>query len=354
MEAAVRHAFAAGDLDRAADLIEVATPELRRQRAEGVLRSWVPLVPAEVLARRPVLASNLVGALMASNAFDGVSERLDALERSLSSPPESLTIRNEAEWARLPAQVATHRAGLALVAGDVAATLAHADDALARAAADDQLTVASASALKGLASWANGDLLAALRGVPGSHPGTCRDGARLGRPGLHRDRGRPRAAARPPRRRPGTQPSVLSNWLRPPPETWRVEVPRWCEGRPTCGRRWLAWPGSGATTEEAAQHLGRAGDLGEAAGLPQQPYRWRVAMAHLRESEGDTAAADALLSEAERLFNSDFSPNVRPVPAVRARLHIRGRRPRSSPHAGRPPQASLPTTSWTTCASTST
>ena len=43
------------------------------------------------------------------------------------------------------------------------ATLAHADDALARAAAtDDQLTVASASALKGLASWANGDLLAAL------------------------------------------------------------------------------------------------------------------------------------------------------------------------------------------------
>jgi hypothetical protein len=75
--------------------------------------------------------------------------------------------------------------------------------------------------------------------------------------------------------------------------------------------------------EEAAQHLGRAGDLGEAAGLPQQPYRWRVAMVHLRESEGDAAVAAILLSEAERLFNSDFSPNARPVPAVLARLHVR-------------------------------
>jgi LuxR family maltose regulon positive regulatory protein len=83
----------------------------------------------------------------------------------------------------------------------------------------------------------------------------------------------------------------------------------------------VAWERGHA--EEAAEHLDRAADLAEAAGLPQQPYRWRVAMSHLRESQGDVAAADALLAEAERLFNSDFSPNVRPVPAIRARLHIR-------------------------------
>ena len=45
-------------------------------------------------------------------------------------------------------------------------------------------------------------------------------------------------------------------------------------------------------------------------------------MAHLREAQGDLASADTLLHEAERLFNSDFSPVVRPVPAVRARVHI--------------------------------
>jgi LuxR family transcriptional regulator, maltose regulon positive regulatory protein len=48
-----------------------------------------------------------------------------------------------------------------------------------------------------------------------------------------------------------------------------------------------------------------------------------VAMAEVREAQGDPGAADALLAEAESLFNSDFSPNVRPVPAVRARLHLR-------------------------------
>ena len=123
VEAAVRHAFAAGDVDRAADLIEVATPALRRRRAERVLRSWVPAVPPEVLARRPVLASNLVGALMASNVFDGVSERLDALESTLASPREDVVVRDDVEWRRLPAVLATHRSGLALVSGDLEATL---------------------------------------------------------------------------------------------------------------------------------------------------------------------------------------------------------------------------------------
>jgi LuxR family maltose regulon positive regulatory protein len=75
--------------------------------------------------------------------------------------------------------------------------------------------------------------------------------------------------------------------------------------------------------EEVARHLDTAGDLGEAAGLPQQPYRWRVAMANLREAQGDVESAAALLAEAQGVFNSDFSPDVRPLPAVRARLDLR-------------------------------
>ena len=81
-------------------------------------------------------------------------------------------VRDQAEWQRLPAVLATQRAGLALVAGDVAATIAHAEEALARATAGDELTAASASAFKGLASWTAGDLgsaregyLAATRGL---------------------------------------------------------------------------------------------------------------------------------------------------------------------------------------------
>src|SRR4029079_5789390 len=46
-------------------------------------------------------------------------------------------------------------------------------------------------------------------------------------------------------------------------------------------------------------------------------------MADVRAAVGDWRAADALLEEADRLYNGDFSPNVRPVVATRARLWVR-------------------------------
>ena len=72
--------------------------------------------------------------------------------------------------------------------------------------------------------------------------------------------------------------------------------------------------------DAATQHLLRSQELGEHAGLPQNPYRWRVAMARIREAEGDLDGALDLLNEAERVYDGDFSPNVRPVPALRARV----------------------------------
>ncbi len=319
VEAAVRHAFAAGDVDRAADLIEVATPELRRRRAEGLLRSWVPLVPPDVVARRPVLASNFVGALMASNIFDGVSNRLDSLEKILTAPVESLVVRDRAEWQRLPAVLATHRAGLALVAGDLDSTIAHANDALDRAATGDQLTAASASALKGLASWSGGDLasarenyLAATQGLAGAGHVSDALGCTVTVVDLELQRGELDGAHKAAQR--------ALNLANDEDAVAEVDVVRGTADMWVALAR-VAW--ERGDSEETARLLHKAGDLGEAAGLPQQPYRWRVAMALLRENQGDLPAADTLLAEAEGVFNSDFSPNVRPVPAVRARLHIR-------------------------------
>jgi LuxR family transcriptional regulator, maltose regulon positive regulatory protein len=63
----------------------------------------------------------------------------------------------------------------------------------------------------------------------------------------------------------------------------------------------------------ATQHLLRSQALGELAELPQNPYRWRVAMARIRVAQGDLDGALDLLDQAERLYDGDFSPNVRPV-----------------------------------------
>jgi LuxR family transcriptional regulator, maltose regulon positive regulatory protein len=72
----------------------------------------------------------------------------------------------------------------------------------------------------------------------------------------------------------------------------------------------------------ATRQLLRSQELGEHTGLPQNRYRWRVAMARIREAEGDLGGALDLLNEAERLYVGDFFPNVRPIPALRARVRV--------------------------------
>jgi LuxR family maltose regulon positive regulatory protein len=72
--------------------------------------------------------------------------------------------------------------------------------------------------------------------------------------------------------------------------------------------------------EAARRQLVRSRELGEHNALPQNEYRWRVAMARVLEAEGDLGAAVELLDDAQRVYASDFFPNVRPVPALRARL----------------------------------
>ncbi len=74
--------------------------------------------------------------------------------------------------------------------------------------------------------------------------------------------------------------------------------------------------------ETASQHLLVSRELGEENGLAQNPYRSRVAAARIRQTQGDLDGALDLLDEAERLYASDFSPDVRPVAAVRARVWI--------------------------------
>jgi LuxR family maltose regulon positive regulatory protein len=73
----------------------------------------------------------------------------------------------------------------------------------------------------------------------------------------------------------------------------------------------------------AGEHLAQSEGLGAHNGLPQNPYRSRVVAARLREAEGDLDSALVLLEEADRVYVGDYSPNVRPVPATRARLRLR-------------------------------
>jgi LuxR family maltose regulon positive regulatory protein len=72
--------------------------------------------------------------------------------------------------------------------------------------------------------------------------------------------------------------------------------------------------------EAAGEHLAASRELGEPAGLAQNPYRWRIARARLSQAQGDIDGALNLLREAEERYVSEYHPYVRPVAALRARI----------------------------------
>ena len=207
-----------------------------------------------------------------------------------------------------------YRAALAQVRGDVPATVEHAQRAMAMATEDDHMVRAGAAGFLGIAFWTGGDLGAAHRAwtecVAGlEQAGHVADalGATLALGDICMVQGRLGDALR-----------TYEHALALVPEQSRALV------------RGTADMHAGMSEvfrerndlEGARRHLIESQDLGEHAAMPQHPYRWRVAMARLRQAEGGTEEALALLDEAERLYVSDFFPDVRPLAALRARMWI--------------------------------
>lgn len=299
---AVGHALAAGDQSRAATLMEVAIPDLLRLRQESILRGWMDTLPDDVVHSRPVLAMGFVAALMSRNEFETVPGRLDHLQTLLAqagaagvtgaAPAPGVIVQDRAELPRLAGQGELYRAALALVAGDTEGTHRHVRRATEVAAPDDRVTRAGAWALSGLAQWSVGDLEAAHQCYTSCVDGLLQAGhvsdvlaCSITLADLRTTQGRLRDAQATYERAlalAGHGPGVL-------------------RGTPDMhtGLSIVLLEHNDITTAEA--HLRRAQELGEPSGLPQHPYRLRVAMALARQARGDADEALALLDEAERV-----------------------------------------------------
>jgi LuxR family maltose regulon positive regulatory protein len=320
---AIRHAMAGADLERAAELIELAMPEMRRSRQEATVRGWLDALPRHLIRDRPLLGIGYAGALMVYGEVDGVEEILRDVERALPTAaraaPEAdrassgLSVRDE-ELRRVPASVAMYRAGQALIRGDAAGTSAHAQRALDLAGAEDHLERGSAAALLGLANWTGGDLVAAHRWYGAG-------AASLEKAGHFSDVTGCLIAVADLEIALGRLHDAMSTYER------GLQLATRPDGRVRRGAADMH-VGLGEVLSErneldaSLQHLLISRDLGEAAGMPQHPYRWRVEMARLRQAGGDVTGAIDLLDEAERRYVGDFFPEVRPVAAIRARARV--------------------------------
>ena len=325
---AIHHAMAGEDVARAADLVELAIPEMSQGRREATLRRWIEALPDEVITVRPVLSVGYAAMLLIHGEFEGVEVRLRDAERWLgttaesqesSAPSTAMVVVDEEAFRRLPCAVAVYRAAQAWVLGDVAGTMAHAGRALDLVDAGDHLGRGAAAGMLGLAHWTSGDLEVAHRSWADSqaslekagHYSDMR-GCAIGLADIRIAQGRLREAM-------STYERGLQGTTGPGASEAAAPVLR--------GAADMHVGLSGVLRERndldaATEHLLTSGELGEHAGLPQNPHRWRVAMARIREAEGDLAGAVTLLDEAERLYNGDLFPDVRPIPAVRARVVV--------------------------------
>lgn len=321
---AIRHALAAEDFARAADLVELAIPALRRSRQEAAMLGWLKSLPDELVRCRPVLSVWYAGALLAGGKLDAVENRLRDAEQWLETAavtrereqalPAEMVVVDEEEFRRLPGLIAVYRSGLALVLGDVPAATKYARQVLDLVPEDDHLPRGAATALLGLALWRSGDLEEARRmfaaGMINVQLAGAISDAINGAIALAEIR-------------------IAQGRLHEAMRTYERGLQLAADhGEPDLRGTADIYVGMSELCREhddlhaATQYLLRSKEQGEHTGFPQYPYRWRVAMARVREAQGDLNGALDLLHAAENLYVSDFFLDVRPAAALKARVLV--------------------------------
>jgi LuxR family maltose regulon positive regulatory protein len=275
-------------------------------------------LPTSVVRRSPVLSIWSAWSKLMSGDLDAMEQWLRAAEAALAAGAKDPNLARE--WAdtedlrMAPATISIYRASLAQARHDVPGTVRHAHQALERASAEDHLIHGQGGAFLGLAAWADGNIAHALETF-GAAVRSLRDAGSLvdeldativladmwialGWPSRARslyERGLQRATA---------------------------------DGEPYPRATADLHVGLAELDRElnklasARNHLETARVLAQRASITENRHRWYVAMADVCAAAGEHDEARRLLDVAETLYRRGFYPEIRPIPATRARLAI--------------------------------
>ncbi|MFC5379890.1 LuxR C-terminal-related transcriptional regulator [Aquipuribacter nitratireducens] len=313
---AVGHALAAGDHVRAARLVELALPEVRRTRQDGLLLQWLAALPRDVVRGNPVLSMFAGWAAMVAGDLDLVARRLDEADEALAAGARDRDVA--ASWAATdellaaPATLEVFRASLAQARGDVTGTAHHARLALDLCRSDDHLVRGAASGFVALAAWAEGDARTGLamfaQAVDSLRAAgnlvDALDGT-LVLADIEVAAGR----AAPARARLEAALRVATDGSVPGART-----------APDLHVALAALALRDGDLDAADSHLASAATLRTQTPRTEARHRFAQVSAEVRAARGDHASALRLLDEAATAYRAGFHPDVHPVAASRVRV----------------------------------
>ena len=318
---AIRHALAARDFERAADLIERVWLEMDLSYQSATWLAWAKVLPEEIIRARPVLCVGCAWAMLAVGEIEASETRLRDAERWLEpaeNPTANLSARpvvvDKAEFRVLPASIAAARAYRALALEDIPATKKYASQALALFPDDETIHRTQATALLGMAEYAGGNLHAAeqqflkfqaMMWKADNIANAISITYILADIMLIQGRLQEAVSAYRQSLKLAADRGAFS--FLGASDLYRGLSEVLCEQ---------------GDLEGAAQQLQTAQKLGERNVLTGWPHRLCIAQARIKEAQGDTAGALALLDEAERQHVRNPLPD-RPIAALKARAWAR-------------------------------
>ncbi len=313
--AAFHHAIAAGDFVRAAGLAEAAWQGMNGSFQSAAWLGWVKKLPDNLIRTRPVLCTQIAQAFTDTGELEASELRLQDAERCL----DGSDVANEAQLKPLPAMIALTRTYNAQVQGDPAETVKCAELALQIIPEGDIVRRAMAINILEVTHWACGNLESAVRGIGdwmrsmtqlGNHVFVVASALAVAE--MMVGLGRLSDAER-------TYQDALQLAAQHGPEAEHITAHHHLGLSMIYRQR--------GDDSLAAHHLSRASESGLQTTLVDWLYRWHVAQAQLKEAVGDLETALALLDDAKQVYIQTLVPDLRPIAALKARIHLKQGRP---------------------------
>ena len=310
-----RHAYAAGDLGRAARLSELAFQGMDNRFQTAAWLSRAKKLPKEIVQIRPVLSTQMAQAFMDAGEPVASEEYMQDAERCLSSPSSEIVVTDAAQLESLPAMIAMTRAYNAQVQGDLSATVKYTELALSLIPEGDLFRRAQATITLEVTHWTLGDLEAARSALvsfmnsmqkAGKYAFTVASAFALA--DILVAQGRLREAI-------ATYQHSLRLAAEHGPEAQRITAHHYL------GLALLQHEmGDDAG---AVLNLQKAEEMGPQTTLVDWSYRWHLAQARFKETAGDLEAALVQLDEARRSYVLTPIPDARPIEALKASVYLK-------------------------------